>query len=57
MQLFLGPALSATHGWSAPEAERAYRRAEVLAQELGADRERFDAVWGLWMIHKHRQRA
>jgi predicted ATPase len=23
----------------------------VLAQELGADRERFDAVWGLWMIH------
>jgi class 3 adenylate cyclase/predicted ATPase len=51
MQLFLGPALSATRGWSAPEAERAYRRAEVLAQELGADRERFDAVWGLWMIH------
>ena len=51
MQLFLGPVLSATRGWSAPEAERAYRRAEVLAQELGADRERFDAVWGLWMIH------
>src|SRR5258708_35956049 len=22
-----------------------------LAQGLGADRERFDAVWGLWMIH------
>ena len=51
IQLSLGPALSATRGWSAPEAERAYRRAEVLAQGLGADRERFDAVWGLWMIH------
>jgi predicted ATPase len=51
MQLSLGPALSATRGWSAPEAERAYRRAEALARELGADRERFDAVWGLWMIH------
>ena len=51
LQLSLGPALSATRGWSAPEAERAYRRAEVLAHNLGADRERFDAVWGLWMIH------
>jgi tetratricopeptide (TPR) repeat protein len=51
LQLALGPALSATRGWSAPEAERAYRQAESLAQELGADRERFDAVWGLWMIH------
>ena len=51
MQLVLGPALSATRGWSAAEAERSYRRAEMLAQGLGADRERFDAVWGLWMIH------
>jgi class 3 adenylate cyclase/predicted ATPase len=51
LQLALGPALSATRGWNAPEAERAYRRAELLAQGLGADRERFDAVWGLWMIH------
>jgi class 3 adenylate cyclase/predicted ATPase len=51
LQLALGPTLSATRGWSSPEAERAYRRAEELAQGLGADRERFDAVWGLWMIH------
>jgi predicted ATPase len=51
LQLALGPTLSATRGWSSPEAERAYRRAERLAQGLGADRERFDAVWGLWMIH------
>ena len=51
LQLSLGPALSATRGWSAPEAERAYLRAEVLARKLGADRERFAAVWGLWMIH------
>jgi len=48
--LSLGPTLSATHGWSAPEAERAYRDAERLARALGADRERFDATWGLWMI-------
>jgi predicted ATPase len=51
LQLALGPALSATRGWSSPEAERVYRRAERLAQGLGADRERFDAVWGLWMVH------
>ena len=49
--LALGPTLWATHGWSSPEAERAYRRAEQLAQGLGADRERFDALWGLWMIN------
>jgi predicted ATPase len=48
--LSLGPTLSATHGWSASEAERAYRDAERLARALGADRERFDATWGLWMI-------
>jgi hypothetical protein len=51
LQLALGPTLSATRGWSSREAERAYRRAEELAQGLGAERERFDAVWGLWMIH------
>jgi class 3 adenylate cyclase/predicted ATPase len=51
LQLALGPTLSATRGWSSAEAENAYRQAERLAQELGADRERFDAVWGLWMIH------
>jgi class 3 adenylate cyclase/tetratricopeptide (TPR) repeat protein len=51
IQLSLGPTLSATRGWSAPEAERAYRRADVLARKLGADRQRFDAIWGLWMIH------
>jgi predicted ATPase len=48
--LALGPTLSATHGWSAPAAERAYSGAERLASALGADRERFDATWGLWMI-------
>jgi len=32
---------------SVPEAEWPDRRAEGLAQELGADRERFDAAWGL----------
>ena len=49
--LALGPTLSATHGWSSPRQNGLIARAEQLAQGLGADRERFDAVWGLWMIN------
>ena len=35
--LALGPTLSATRGWSAPEAERAYRDAERLASAAGRE--------------------
>ena len=50
LQLALGPALLATRGWSAPEAERAYRRARDLCERLGDDRQRFDSTWGSWLV-------
>jgi predicted ATPase/class 3 adenylate cyclase len=53
-QLALGPALLATRGWSALQAVNAYRRARDLAEQLGEDRERFNALWGLWLFHTTR---
>jgi len=50
LQLALGPALIATRGWSAPEAEGVYRRARHLCERLGDDRQRFDAAWGSWLV-------
>jgi hypothetical protein len=35
----------------APPRQNGLIAAEQLAQGLGADRERFDALWGLWMIN------
>ena len=48
--LALGPALMATRGWSAPEAETVYRRARHLCELLGDDRQRFNATWGSWLV-------
>ena len=50
LQLALGPALMATRGWNAPEAEKAYGRAQELSKRLGNDREHFNAVWGSWLV-------
>jgi predicted ATPase len=50
LQLALGPALMATRGWSAPDAEGLYRRAQHLCERLGDDRERFNAIWGSWFV-------
>jgi predicted ATPase len=50
LQLALGPALMATRGWNAPEAERAYGRAQQLSERLNDDREHFNAVWGSWLV-------
>jgi predicted ATPase len=50
-QITLGPALLATRGWAAAEAEQAYSRAEELCRSLGAHSERFKIVSGLWAIH------
>jgi predicted ATPase len=50
LQLALGPALMATRGWNAPEAENAYRRAQGLSERVGDDREHFNAVWGSWLV-------
>jgi class 3 adenylate cyclase/tetratricopeptide (TPR) repeat protein len=48
-RLALGPALIATRGWNSAEAEASYRRALTLCEELGEQRDRFDALWGLWL--------
>ena len=53
-QTTLGPALLATRGWAAAEAEQAYSRAEELCRNLGAHSERFKIVSGLWLIHLSR---
>jgi hypothetical protein len=50
-QTTLGPALLATRGWAAEEAEQAYSRAEELSRSLGAHSERFKIASGLWAIH------
>jgi class 3 adenylate cyclase len=49
LQLALGPMLLSTRGYGSPETRRAYRRAAGLAAQLGDDRARFAAIWGLWI--------
>jgi class 3 adenylate cyclase/tetratricopeptide (TPR) repeat protein len=48
-RLALGPALIATRGFNNAEAEASYRRALTLCDRLGEQRDRFDALWGLWL--------
>ena len=50
LRLALGPALQITRGWSAPGIEEVYQRAQHLCEQLGDDRERFHATWGLWFV-------
>lgn len=45
----LGPHLLASEGFGAPAAEQVYRRAEHLCDRIGATRELFTALWGLWL--------
>jgi len=45
----LGPHLLASEGFGAPAAERVYRRAQDLCDRIGATRELFTALWGLWL--------
>jgi class 3 adenylate cyclase/tetratricopeptide (TPR) repeat protein len=49
LQLALGPAVMATRGFGAPEAEAAYRRARELSEMLRDSRSLFAALWGLWL--------
>ena len=45
----LGPHLLASEGFGAPAAEQVYRRAQQLCDRIGATRELFTALWGLWL--------
>jgi DNA-binding winged helix-turn-helix (wHTH) protein/predicted ATPase len=51
LQMALGPALMAIHGYAADEVERAYRRACDLCQQLDDSSRLFPALWGLWLFH------
>ncbi len=50
--LTLGPALMATKGWSAPEAEEAYLRARELCRQVGKPTQLFTVTWGLWLVYQ-----
>jgi len=51
LQSTLGPALSATQGFAAPEVERAYSRALALCRAMGEAPELFWVSWGLWAFY------
>jgi DNA-binding winged helix-turn-helix (wHTH) protein/tetratricopeptide (TPR) repeat protein len=50
----LAPALVATRGWAAPEAEAAYSRARELAAQLNTTPELSTALYGLAVLHEIR---
>ena len=50
----LGPALSTTYGWKAPETEAAYARAHELCQELNEEQLAPTTVYGLALMHEFR---
>lgn len=49
LNIALGPHLLASEGFGAPAAEEVYRRAQALSESIGANRELFTALWGLWL--------
>jgi len=57
LRLALGPALQATRGYATPEVEQSYARARQLADEVGAPVQRFQALWGIWLVASHRASA
>ncbi len=48
LQMTLGPVLTATKGYAAPEVENAYRRAYELCQTVGAGADLFPVLWGFY---------
>ena len=60
LNIALGPLLLACEGFGAPAAEKAYKRAQELCDRIGATRELFTALWGLWLYtqsHGHHDDA
>jgi class 3 adenylate cyclase/predicted ATPase len=49
-QLTLGTVLMATQGYAAPEAEQAYRRAQILCDEVKNVPQRIATLVGLWGV-------
>jgi predicted ATPase len=52
LNIALGPLLMACEGFGAPAAEEVYRRAQELCDRIGATRELFTALWGLWLYRQ-----
>jgi DNA-binding winged helix-turn-helix (wHTH) protein/predicted ATPase len=50
LQMLLGGACMAVHGWGAPEVERAYQRAQALCDGLESTAHHFPTYWGLWLF-------
>jgi transcriptional regulator with AAA-type ATPase domain/predicted ATPase len=48
--LALGPAIQATKGLGAPEAERVFGRARELSERRDEPAAAFQALWGQWMV-------
>lgn len=48
LQIALGPVLSGSRGFAAPETVRAYERARQLCRQLGGTPRVIPALWGLW---------
>ena len=48
--LAVGPAIQATKGLGAPEAERVFARAQELSERLDEPSAAFQALWGQWMV-------
>jgi predicted ATPase len=44
--------LLACEGFGAPAGEKAYKRAQELCDRIGATRELFTALWGLWLYNQ-----
>jgi DNA-binding SARP family transcriptional activator/predicted ATPase len=57
LRLALGPTLQAARGYAAPAVEENYGRARQLANEVGAPVQRFQALWGTWLVASHRASA
>ena len=54
LQVTLGPALTNTKGFAAPEVEHAYARARALCQQVGDTPQLFSVLRGLWQFYNGR---
>ncbi|NOT53089.1 MAG: AAA family ATPase, partial [Deltaproteobacteria bacterium] len=51
LQLTLGAPLMNLKGWSAPDVERTYTRAQALCSQVGETEQLFPALWGIWVYY------
>jgi hypothetical protein len=52
--LALGPAISATEGYAAPEALTVFLRARDLLGDGGTPTEQMTVLWGIYLVHSNR---